>query len=108
MSSDNPTADRLVNDARKKTASLGSPLLAQIGVGIGALGVVLGLVSLAFLSPVSSPAVAWGTGAIAAVLGGISLQRGAAVKLAKIALVLGIVAILVGTFRFTLLVAQGI
>jgi uncharacterized membrane protein len=107
MTSDNPTADRLLNDARKKTAAQEKPLLAQIGVGIGALGVVLGLVSLAILSPVSSPAVAWVTGAVAAILGGISLQRGAAVKLAKIALVLGVVAILVGTFRFTLWYVSG-
>jgi hypothetical protein len=103
MTSDNPTADRLLNDARKKTASLESPLLAQIGIGIGALGVVLGLVSLAFLSPFSSPAVAWGTGIIAMLLGGISLKRGAGGNLAKIALILGVAAFLIGTFRFCLL-----
>jgi hypothetical protein len=97
MTSDNPTADRLLNDARKKTAAQERPLLAQIGMALGAIGIVSGPLV---------PGAGWGLGLIAAVLGGVSLQRPAVAKLAKIALVLGIGAILVATFRFSLYMAH--
>jgi hypothetical protein len=97
MTSDNPTADRLLNDARKKSAAQESPLLAQIGMALGAIGIISG----AFV-----PAAGWGLGLIAAVLGGITVQRPAVAKLAKIAIVVGVVAILVATFRFSLYMAH--
>jgi hypothetical protein len=91
MSSDNPTADRLVGDARKKTASLESPRLAQIALGIGIVGLIGALLS---------PLAGWILGAIAAGMGTASIKRGIAVKIAKIALILGVLAILGATFNF--------
>ena len=107
MSSDNPTADRLVSDARKKTAAQDNPRLAQIGLAAGALGLVavLALAATSISTTLVHPLVGWVLGAAAVGLGGSSLKSPAAAKLAKIALVLGVLAILVGTFFFTLRIA---
>ncbi|HTK61804.1 MAG TPA: hypothetical protein VL595_05475 [Pseudonocardia sp.] len=97
MSSDNPTADRLVSDARKKTASEGSPVLAGIGIVLA----VAGAIALILIGDATQGATAgWITGAIAAALGATSVKKGVAVKLAKVALVLGVLVILVATFVF--------
>ena len=98
MTSDNPTADRLVSDARKKTAAQESPRLATIALVVGGLGVILGSLVAA---------AGWVLGAIAIGLSGMSLKRGAGVKLAKIGVIVGVVAVLVGTFCFTYYVAHG-
>ena len=97
MTSDNPTADRLLSDARKKTAQRESPLLAQIALVVGALAIVGGALV---------PVVGWALGAVAAGMATVSIQRVAAVKLARIALIVGFAAILVATFRFTLFLAS--
>lgn len=97
MSSDNPTADRLLDDARKKSASQESPILAYIGLAVA----LVGLICLAVLGDATQAAVAgWVTGAVAVGLGTASVKKGAAVKLAKSALILGILAILGATFIF--------
>jgi len=94
MSSDNPTADRLLDDARKKTAARQSPVLAGIAIAIAIVGAVC-LVVLGDATQAAS--TGWSTGAIAVALGAASIKRDAAVKLAKAALVLGVLVILVAT-----------
>ncbi|MGQ0481506.1 MAG: hypothetical protein ACT4O0_10850 [Pseudonocardia sp.] len=96
MTSDNPTADRLLSDARKKTAQLESPLMAQIALALGVLAVISGALV---------PIAGWVLGALAAGLAVVSIQRVVAVKLARIALIAGIAGILVATFRFSLYIA---
>ena len=91
MSSDNPTADRLLDDARKKTASQESSKMAQIALGIGIVAVI---------GAVLSPLAGWILGAVAAGMGAASVKRGVAVKIAKIALIVGVFAILGTTFNF--------
>ncbi len=97
MTSDNPTADRLLSDARKKTAQRESPMLAQIALVVGVLAVGVGVLV---------PVAGWVLGAVAAGMAMVSIQRVAAVKLARIALILGVAGILVATFRFTLYLAS--
>ncbi|MGI8815539.1 MAG: hypothetical protein ACR2G2_09780 [Pseudonocardia sp.] len=93
MTSDNPTADRLLSDARKKTAALESPMLAYIGIALAAIGLIVGATVI--------PLVGWVLGAAAVALGGVSLKRDMAVKLARIALIIGALAILAATFNLT-------
>ncbi|MDQ2706415.1 MAG: hypothetical protein M3Z25_01680 [Actinomycetota bacterium] len=99
MTSDNPTADRLLSDARKKTAALESPMLAYIGIALAAIGLIVGATVI--------PLVGWVLGAAAVALGGVSLKRDVAVKLARIALLIGVVAILATTFNVTWVYANG-
>jgi hypothetical protein len=96
MTSEN-VADRLLNDARKKTAKQDSPTLGKIALIVGALALLS--------SPV--PIVAWILGATAVGLGVASVRRPAAATMAKIAIGLGVAAILVGVFFFTLAISQG-
>jgi hypothetical protein len=97
MSSDNPTADRLVDDARKKTAAEQSPVLAIVGIVFA----LIGAGCLVALGDATQAALAgWITGAIAVGLGFTSLKKGAAAGISKVALVLGVIVILVGTFTF--------
>lgn len=107
MSSDNPTADRLLNDARKKSADQAKPPLALAGIGIGAVGVLLGIIGLpgTGVTPMTLPIICWVTGVIAAVLAVVVLKKQVGVKWAKLALVLGVASILVGTFLFTYYIA---
>ncbi|WP_028926612.1 hypothetical protein [Pseudonocardia acaciae] len=98
MTSDNPVADRLVTDARKKTERLQSPALAKAALIVGALGVVA-----AALMPIAG----WVLGAVTIGLGVPGMQREVSAKQAKIAVVLGVAAILVGVFFFTLRIAKG-
>lgn len=97
MTSDNPTADRLLSDARKKTAQLESPMLAQIALVVGVLAVGAGALV---------PMVGWVLGAVGAGMAMVSIHRVPAVKLARIALILGGAGILVATFRFSLYLAS--
>jgi hypothetical protein len=107
MSSDNPTADRLVSDARKKTAAQENPRLAQIGLAAGALGLisVLALMATDISNTLVHPLLGWVLGAAGVALGGSSLKNTGSAKLARIALVLGVLAILLATFFFTLRIA---
>jgi hypothetical protein len=100
MSTENPVADRLVNDARKKTARQGSPLLARIALGISILA-MLASPFLLFGYP-----LVWAVGGIAVITGGVAVQRSVARKTAWAACIIGFVAICVGTFLYTLLIAR--
>jgi hypothetical protein len=91
MTSDNPVADRLVSDARKKTARLESPVLAKAALILGVVAVLASPISLA----------GWILGAITVALGVPGMQRSVSAKQAKIAVVLGVAAILIGVFFFT-------
>ena len=96
MTSDNPVADRLVTDARKKTARLASPALAKAALIVGVVAVLASPISIA----------GWILGAAAVGLGVPGVQREASAKQAKIAIVLGVAAILIGVFFFTLNIAR--
>jgi hypothetical protein len=97
MSTENTVADRLLTDARKKTAKNESPALGKAALIVGAVALLV--------SPISI--LGWIVGATAVGLGGASVSRPACAKSAKIALALGVAAILIGTFFFTLNVARG-
>jgi Tfp pilus assembly protein PilN len=96
MTSDNPVADRLVNDARKKTARQESPTLAKAALIVGVVAVLASPVSIA----------GWILGAVTLALGVPSMQRSVSIKQAKIAVLLGVAAILIGVFFFTWNIAQ--
>ncbi|MCE3553697.1 hypothetical protein LWC33_19840 [Pseudonocardia sp. RS11V-5] len=95
MSQENPVADRLLAEARKKTARRQSPVLGKVALVIGIVALVA--------SPISI--VGW-VGGLAAIGVGIAAVRNPdTAKLAKIAMALGFAAILVGVFFFTLNIA---
>ena len=96
MSPDNSVTDRLLNEARKKTARLDSPALAKAALIVGVVAVLASPISIA----------GWILGAIAVGLGVPGVQRPASAKQAKIAIALGVVAILIGVFFFTWNIAQ--
>jgi O-antigen ligase len=96
MTSDNPVADRLLSDARKKTARLENPALAKAALIVGVVAVLASPVSIA----------GWILGAIAIGLGVPGIQRPVSAKRAKIAVALGVAAILIGVFFFTWNIAQ--
>jgi hypothetical protein len=97
MSTENTVADRLLQDARKKTAKSESPAL-------GKAALIVGVIALLF-SPISI--VGWIIGAVAIGLGAGAARRPVSVKKGKIAMTLGGAAILVGVFFYTLNVAMG-
>jgi hypothetical protein len=92
MSTDNTVADRLLTEARKKTARQESP-------GLGKIARIVGIVALV-VSPISI--AGWVLGSLALGLGVAALQRPVSARNAKIAIALGAAAILVGVFFFTL------
>jgi hypothetical protein len=96
MSSDNSVTDRLLNDARKKTARTGSPKLGKAAVVVGVLAVIV--------SPVS--VLGWLVGAVALGMGYSAAQRPVSKKRGRIAMVLGFAAILIGVFFYTLVIAM--
>jgi hypothetical protein len=96
MSSDNSVTDRLLNDARKKTARTGSPKLGKAAVIVGVLAVIV--------SPVS--VLGWLVGAVALGMGYSAAQRPVSKKRGRIAMVLGFAAILIGLFFYTLTIAM--
>ena len=97
MSTENTVADRLLEDARKKTAKSESPAL-------GKAALIVGVVAL-LVSPISI--LGWIVGAVAIGLGVAALRRPVSAKQAKIAMALGGAAILIGVFFFTLNVSLG-
>jgi hypothetical protein len=92
MSQENSVTDRLVDDARKKTARDEKPASAKIALIVGVLGVLV--------SPVSI--LGWIVGAVTVGLGAMAVRQPAAAKQGKIAIALGAAAILIGVFFFTL------
>jgi Tfp pilus assembly protein PilN len=98
MTSDNPVADKLVTDARKKTERLQSPTLALAALIVG----ILGVIAAPFM-----PIAGWILGAVTIGLGVPGMQREVSAKQAKIAVVIGVAAILVGVFFFTYTISKG-
>jgi hypothetical protein len=97
MSSDNTVADRLLDDARRKTARNESPALGKIAMIVGIVALVVSPISIA----------GWVVGATAVGLGVTALRRTAPPKQAKIGIWLGAAAILIGVFFYTLVIALG-
>ena len=95
MSTENTVADRLLEDARKKTAKSESPAMGKVALIVGAVALLV--------SPISI--LGWIVGAVALGLGIAAVRRPACAKQAKIAMGLGGAAILVGVFFYTLNVA---
>ena len=95
MSTENTVADRLLEDARKKTAKSESPAMGKVALIVGAVALLV--------SPISI--LGWIVGAVALGLGIAAVRRPACAKQAKIATALGGAAILVGVFFYTLNVA---
>jgi hypothetical protein len=95
MSSDNSVADRLVGEARRKTAREESPTLGKVAMIVGIVALVVSPISIA----------GWVVGAAAVGLGASALRRTAPPKQAKIGIGLGVAAILIGTFFYTLVIA---
>lgn len=92
MSPDKSVADRLLHEARARTARAESPTPGRVALAVGVLALVV--------SPVSI--LGWVFGAAAIGLGVAAARRPLAAKQARIAMVLGAAAILVGIFFFTL------
>ena len=96
MTSDNPVADRLLSDARKKGARQENPTLAKAALIVGVVALLASPISIA----------GWILGAIAIGLGVPGFQQPLTAKNSKIAVGLGVAAILVGVFFFTMNIAQ--
>jgi hypothetical protein len=97
MSSDNSVADRLLGEARRKTARNESPALGKAAMIVGIVALVVSPISIA----------GWAVGATAVGLGVTALRRTAPPKQAKIGICLGVAAILIGVFFYTLVIALG-
>jgi hypothetical protein len=95
MSQENTVADRLVTDARKKTARQEGPALGKVSLIVGIIALVASPISIA----------GWVLGLVAIGLGVAAVRKPETAKLAKIAMVLGFAALVVGTFFFTLNIA---
>jgi hypothetical protein len=95
MSTENTVADRLLEEARRRTAKQESPKLGKLAMIVGVLALIV--------SPISI--LGWIGGATALGLGGAAVRRPVCAKQAKIAMYLGAAAILVGVFFFSLAIA---
>jgi hypothetical protein len=95
MSTENTIADRLLEEARKKTAKSESPALGKAALIVGAFAL--------FVSPVSI--AGWIFGAVTIGLGLAAARRPVSARKAKIAMLLGGAAILIGVFFYTLNIA---
>jgi hypothetical protein len=95
MSSDNSVVDRLLEDARKRTARSENPLLGKVALTVGVIAVLVGPISF----------LGWIIGTVAVGLGSAAARRPVSVKHGRIAIALGVAAILVGVFFYTLNVA---
>ena len=95
MSTENTIADRLLEDARRKTAKSESPALGKAALIVGAIAL--------FVSPISI--AGWLFGAVTIGLGLAAARRPVSARKAKIAMLLGSAAILIGVFFYTLNIA---
>ncbi|MFC5211657.1 hypothetical protein ACFPM0_34610 [Pseudonocardia sulfidoxydans] len=91
---DNAVADRLLSEARKRTAQQ-----HKAPTGRGRIAMIVGIVALV-VSPISI--AGWVVGLVTLGLGLTAVRKPDQAKLARIALVLGAAAIFVATFFFTL------
>jgi hypothetical protein len=97
MSSDNTVTDRLIDDARKKTAKNESPALGKAAMIVGIVALIVSPISIA----------GWIVGAVALGMGIAAVRRAAPRKQAKIAIGLGAAALFIATFFYTLAIALG-
>lgn len=97
MSTEKTVADRLLEDARKKTAKNESPALGETALTVGIIAMAVSWISI----------LGWIVGAAAIGLGAAAVRRPVSTKHAKIAMTLGVGAILIGVFFFALNVARG-
>lgn len=95
MSSENTVADRLLTEARRKTARQQRPVLGTAALALGVLAVLASVYSLA----------GWIAGGIALAVGGYATTRPDTARQGRIAMVLGFVALVISTFFFTLVLA---
>jgi hypothetical protein len=96
MNTENPVAERLLADARKKTAKSESPTLGKAALIMGGIALLVSWISI----------LGWVFGATAIGLGAAAVRRPVSAKQAKIAMALGGAAILIGVFFYTLNVAM--
>ncbi len=96
MSSENDVTDRLLTDARKKTARQENAMLGKAALVVGVVALLASPISIA----------GWVLGATAVGLGAGAVNRPVSAKPAKIAIGLGVAAILVGVFFFTMNIAR--
>jgi hypothetical protein len=96
MSTKDNVADRLLDEARRRTAKSES-------TKIGKVALIVGIIAL-IVSPVSI--LGWIGGITALCIGSAAVRRPACAKQAKIAMTLGAAAILVGVFFFTMAIAM--
>lgn len=92
MRSDNRVAERLLHEARRKTAQLESPTFGRVSLGAGILAVLA--------CPV--PVAAWTLAAITLAIALVAHARPASARNARVATVLAGVAILLGIAVFAL------
>ena len=97
MSQDNTVADRLIDDARKKTAKNASPTLGRVAMIVGIVALIVSPISIA----------GWLVGAAALAMGITAIRRDAPRKQPKIAIGLGTAALFIATFFYTLAIALG-
>jgi|SRR5579884_4209084 len=93
MTPDNPVADRLLTDARKKAARQENPTLAKVALIVGVVGAI---------AAIFVPLAGWILGAVTIGLGVPGAQHPATKKLSTTAIVIGAAAILIGVFFFCL------
>ncbi|HVL84207.1 MAG TPA: hypothetical protein VM367_07995 [Pseudonocardia sp.] len=97
MSTDNTVADRLLTEARRRTARQENPALGTAALVVGILALLASPVAVA----------GWIGGGLAIALGLAALQRPAAARRGKLGIWLGVAALLVGVFFFNLSIAMG-
>jgi hypothetical protein len=93
MTSENPLADRLVSDARKKEAATPASTLNIVAL-------VVSLIALAACGPIPG---AGALGIVGAIIGGVSSRKPGNVRMAWGAVAIGIAAIILGAvnvYRF--------
>lgn len=96
MSQENTVADRLLDDARRKTARQEKPASGRGAVIVGVLGLLV--------SPVSI--LGWIVGGVTLALGARAVKHPTAARQGRIAIALGVAAVLIGVFFFTLNIAM--
>jgi hypothetical protein len=97
MSQDHTVTDRLLDDARRKTAKNESPALGKAAMIVGIVALVVSPISIA----------GWVVGVVALGMGITALRRDAPRKQPKIAIALGAAALFIATFFYTLAIALG-
>jgi hypothetical protein len=96
MSTENTIADRLLDEARKKTARSESPTLGKAAFVVGVIALLVSWISI----------LGWIVGATAVGLGAAAVRRPVSERRGKIAMAMGGGAILIGVFFYTLNLAM--